>query len=321
MRNGKDEIFDVYIVTNIGNDILGGTDIWLRDWLSTIPQKLDVKPVLLVDNRKSDGFDDDLLSIDCVFYGDEPDKGDDILKKCRKIHFLTHFFDKRPHILRYKDKFESIVVHLYLKDYNQDSDQDELIENCNKKIWVGLQKGEIHENYDDVTDIPNFYEFVWNRDYVHNNVVGYAAVAEPRKQIHFLKNVRSNAFTSPEKVKDMGLNMTKVVRYNGKLIEEYFNGDTWGIFHGAYDREPFGYSIFQSVDAGKIPIVDYDWCPQMGYLFRSSTQDRFETMVKKIKNSTKEYRQNVFNSLKKYLKKYDNKQQWIENMVRVYNNS
>ena len=44
----------------------------------------------------------------------------------------------------------------------------------------------------------------------------------------------------------------------------------FGIFHGAYFKEPFGYSIFQAVDYGKIPIIHTDWAKEVDYKYRAS---------------------------------------------------
>ena len=156
-------------------------------------------------------------------------------------------------------------------------------------------------------------------------MVGFAARAETRKAIHFLENVRSNAFTSSNGVKiwekntKMKFNNTKIIEYNPNLTDEYYNSSLFGIFHGAYVKEPFGYSILQAVDAGKLPIISKGWCPEFNYPYRASNKEEFENMVKLIQNTNKETRKNIFNSAKEFLKKFDNKDHWVERMKTIYN--
>ena len=42
-------------------------------------------------------------------------------------------------------------------------------------------------------------------------------------------------------------------------IREPFMKLNWGISHSCHTNEPFGYSIFQAVDWGKLPIIHEDW--------------------------------------------------------------
>ena len=112
---------------------------------------------------------------------------------------------------------------------------------------------------------------------------------------------------------------TKIIEYRPALTEEYYNSETWGIFHGAYVKEPFGYSIFQSVDAGKLPIIAKDWCPDFNYPYRASTKEEFENMVNTITRTSRETRENIFNSAKKYLSRFDNQNEWIIKMLEIYN--
>ena len=86
----------------------------------------------------------------------------------------------------------------------------------------------------------------------------------------------------------------------------------WGIFHGAYFKEPFGYSIFQAVDYGKLPILNKDWAPEVPYKYRVSTKNEFDEMIKQmVKDSYNEREENWLN-LKNYMKKFDNKEEWID---------
>jgi len=342
MRRRKEKMYDIYVTTGAGNTVGGGSDVWVNNWLETIPQGLEVKPILFIDNIRFNGFEEDSIPIEHIFYNERPDEAERLLQGCRRIHFLHNHYTKRPHLWKYRNKFHSVAVHAYAGEivnsykelgFSRDSVpflwnvewQDDLIRQCRKKYWIGSQPGMVNEVFEDCETIPNYYEFVWNEEYFHNNVVGFAARAETRKAIHFLENVQSNAFTSSkgvelwEKNTKTKFNKTKIIEYMPKLTEEYYRSELFGIFHGAYVKEPFGYSIFQSVDAGKIPIIAKDWCPEFNYPFRASTKIEFEKMVKQIKSMSKENRKSIFNSAKLFLNKFNNKKEWINKMKIYYN--
>ena len=342
MRRRKEKIFDIYVTTGAGNAVGGGSDVWVNNWLKLVPQHLEVKPILFIDNVRFPGFDDSSIPIDFIFYNERPDESERLLQDCRKIHFLHNHYTKRPHLWKYRSKFESIAVHAYAREivdsykelgFSRDSVpylwnvdwQDGLIKNCKTKYWIGSQKGLVNDIFPDCKTIPNYYEFIWNKSYVHNNVVGYAARAETRKAVHFLENIKSSAFTSTKGIKTWEINTkmkfknTKIVEYRPNLTPDYYKSDSWGIFHGAYVKEPFGYSIFQSVDGGKLPIIAKDWCPDFNYPFRASTKEEFEDVVEQIKNTPLETRLSIFKSAKNFLKRYDNKQEWTKIMINLYN--
>lgn len=342
MRRRREKIYDIYVTTGAGNTVGGGSDVWVNNWLQLVPQHLDIKPVLFIDNFRFPGFEDSSIPIDFIFYNERPEEAERLLMGCRKIHFLHNHYTKRPHLWKYRSKFDSVAVHAYAREivdsykllgFSRDSVpflwnvewQDDLIRECKTKYWIGSQSGLVNTIFPDAITIPNYYEFIWNKEYQHNNVVGFAARAETRKAIHFLENVRSSAFTSSRGVKiwekntKMKFNNTKIIEYRPLLTSEYYLSDTWGIFHGAYVKEPFGYSIFQSVDAGKLPIIAKDWCPNFNYPFRASTKEEFENVVEIINGMTKENRKNIFNSAKKFLKGFDNKEEWVIKMLEIYN--
>ena len=85
----------------------------------------------------------------------------------------------------------------------------------------------------------------------------------------------------------------------------------FGIFHGAYFKEPFGYSIFQAVDFGKLPIIHTDWGKELDYKYRASTKNEFDKAYKKILFDTHEERLFEFNKIKSYMMKYDYKDKWV----------
>ena len=59
-------------------------------------------------------------------------------------------------------------------------------------------------------------------------------------------------------------------RFHTKFFESNFQ-----IFHGCYEKEPFGYAIFDAVDNGKVPIIHTNWMKHICLLYTSpSPRDR-----------------------------------------------
>jgi len=91
----------------------------------------------------------------------------------------------------------------------------------------------------------------------------------------------------------------------------------WGIFHGAYFQEPFGYSIFQAVDYGKLPILNRDWATELEYRYRAGTKMEFDKMVKTILKDSYETRLENFMKLKEYMLKFTNMDKWVDDIRNV----
>jgi hypothetical protein len=91
----------------------------------------------------------------------------------------------------------------------------------------------------------------------------------------------------------------------------------WGIFHGAYFQEPFGYSIFQAVDYGKLPIINKDWAVELDYKYRVSTKNEFDKCVKQIMKDSYEIKVNEFNKIKNYMKQFDNLDVWVDKVRNI----
>ena len=102
-------------------------------------------------------------------------------------------------------------------------------------------------------------------------------------------------------------------------MEDFYNRDDWGISHSCFENEPFGYSIFQSVDYGKLPIIHQDWCKEMKYPFRAKTQKQFEKKVAEISNISIDDRNTYLGDLKNYLSKYSSVERWREKLLSIYN--
>ena len=99
--------------------------------------------------------------------------------------------------------------------------------------------------------------------------------------------------------------------------DKFYNLD-WGISHSCFVDEPFGYSIFQAVDYGKLPILHTDWCSEYEYPFRASNKEEFNECYNEIK-TTKD-RNNFLVDLRNYLKeRFDRKEEWTEKYLEVFN--
>ncbi len=94
----------------------------------------------------------------------------------------------------------------------------------------------------------------------------------------------------------------------------------WGISHSAFNAEPFGYSIFQNVDWGKLPILSEDWCVDINYKFRADSKREFVNIYKSIIQLSYEEKVEEFNSLKSQLiNKFSDSTNWKTKLLNIYN--
>ena len=92
------------------------------------------------------------------------------------------------------------------------------------------------------------------------------------------------------------------------------------VSHSSYVNEPFGYSIFQAVDYGKIPILNRDWCKDIEYPFRSYSKEEFEKQVKTIKGVSYQERNDILENLRNELNnRYNNPKIWANQYLSIYN--
>ena len=178
--------------------------------------------------------------------------------------------------------------------------------------------------HDHLLTIPNFYEFKHNKDVVDNNKVGFAARMETRKCPHFLQGIPSELNTDPKDVlwwkRNLNLDTTgwKTYKFNYEFLDKFYNRD-WGISHSAHIYEPFGYSIFQAIDYGKLPILAHDWLTEYDYPFRASSPEEFKEQYDNLCKLSIQERQEHLVSLREYLRKYDNRKEWTEQLLKLYN--
>jgi hypothetical protein len=57
----------------------------------------------------------------------------------------------------------------------------------------------------------------------------------------------------------------------------------------------------------------------MHYPFRATTKEEFDKCVEEIKTLSESHRKILLEGLRKNLKKYDNKEEWVEKYLRIYN--
>ena len=246
------------------------------------------------------------------------------VKKMREIYkrdidsFVCHSLERET----IKFQMDTIKFPKKVKKYMKNSIdfQNLLLKDAKLTAWIGVDEDDTFDYH-----IPNFYEFKHNLPATDSNIVGFPARSEPRKNLNFLKNSKSLLFTS-EKNFETNVKNTKtkfksveVIDYKREDIENFFLREDWGISHSCFESEPFGYSIFQSVDYGKLPIIHKNWCKDMKYPFRASTQKQFETQVAKISKLSLEEKNTYLNELRDYLSKFSSKEKWRNDLLSIYN--
>jgi len=310
---------DIYYSTGGKNLVGGGSDVWVNHWVDEIQPKLD-RPSKLVIHQDNDVKKD--------------------LDEADRIHILHGYYTPNQVVLDYKDKIYSNVMHVelkkslnahkdlelpLLKHFNASIEYEKDILNIAKKtIWIGLYESSYHNDYD-IIDIPNFYEFNEDGITVESNRVGFCSRMETRKAPHFLNDIDSYFFTNVEHFawwrENLNYNFTKtkLFQFQYKNLKKFLRRDDWGISHSAHIHEPFGYSIFQAVDYGKIPILSEDWLHEIEYPFRASTKEDFEECWKQICKLDVNQRQDYIDYLKDKLIKFTDKKQWVDKYLEIYN--
>ena len=310
---------DIYYSTGGKNLVGGGSDVWVNHWVDEIQPKLD-RPSKLVIHQDNDVRKD--------------------LDEADRIHILHGYYTPNQVVLDYKDKIYSNVMHVelkkslnahkdlelpLLKHFNASIEYEKDILNIAKKtIWIGLYESSYHNDYD-IIDIPNFYEFNEDGITVESNRVGFCSRMETRKAPHFLNDIDSYFFTNVEHFawwrENLNYNFTKtkLFQFQYKNLKKFLRRDDWGISHSAHIHEPFGYSIFQAVDYGKIPILSEDWLHEIEYPFRASTKEDFEECWKQICKLDVNQRQDYIDYLKDKLIKFTDKKQWVDKYLEIYN--
>ena len=339
---------NIMITTGAGNTIQGGADIWTNHFLkliwSELPKRKNWK--LLIDSKRPTNFDTKSLpeGLDFHFHGDDPNKTEKWLSECMGIHYLHSHYHKREHIWKWESKFKTIFVHAYPTEmeevinkvpelkrlqFNTKVDSafyNDFLQAFTKRIWIGNNPSKLLDDFPNYTyTIPNFYNFKHNirpSDEV-NNKIGFASRAESRKCLHWIHGhegfVLTNKYDFENLKESTGYQFPNVKFYQwDNSIHENFMRKDFDIFHGAYFKEPFGYSIFQAVDYGKIPIIHTDWATEVDYKYRVSNKNEFDKMVKKIVGDDKNTRFQEFIKLKTYMMTFDNTENWKSKILQKF---
>ena len=331
-------MYDVYYTTGAGPWVNAGTDIWVNNWMNEISPKLDVKPILLIHRNKPKTHVDYKFPIETHWHGENMGKFNELCKGARRINILHGHYTPLKSIVDNKDKIHSNILHNSIDHiikssvgsdvpfvwhpYMSTDWEREINKKSKHTIWVGL--------YDILYDnerITNFYEFTHNKRLSESTNIGFTARAEGRKNPHYLDGLESFIFTNSTEFNMMwkekaGLNFkkSKIYHYKSEFKDKFYNMD-WGISHSAFTSEPFGYSIFESVDRGKLPIIHKTWCTELEYPYRVSTKKEFSDIYKQIQSETWEERNKWFKQIKNFMMyNYTDKNKWIESLLKIYNN-
>jgi len=330
-------MYDVYYTTGGGPWVNAGTDTWVNIWLEEIAPKLKVKPVLLIDRNKPKGYEDYKFSIETHWKGDDLLKFEKIINDCRRINILHGHYTPMKVLVDNKHKIYSNVLHNSVRHilmpgvvsdvpvsdhpFHDSKWEKDMVGYAKHNIWIGLFNI-IHKN----TNIPNFYEFKHNLDLSKSNKIGFAARCEGRKNPHFLERKEGYAFTDSHLLKSLwkrnqklDLKKIKMYHYDFKFKDTFYNMD-WGISHSAFTFEPFGYSIFEAVDRGKLPILHETWCKDFKYPYRASNKKEFDDIYNRLKETSYEEKNKWFLYLKQYMiDNFTNKDKWVGDLLNIYN--
>ena len=203
-----------------------------------------------------------------------------------------------------------------------DSSWEEKINKYSKhNIWVG-----VYDIMLENINVPNFYEFKHNTPLSKSNNIGFASRCEGRKNPHYLDGLKSFIFTNSFHFKTVwkgfgkyDYSKSKIYHYDSKFKDIFYNMD-WGISHSAFTSEPFGYSIFEAVDRGKLPILHSTWCKDFKYPYRVSSKKDFVNIYSSIKESSYSEKNKWFILLKQYMiDNYSNKNMWVDKLLTIYN--
>jgi len=341
-------VHKILICTGAGNTIVGGADMWVNDFLNYVWPNLPMRKTwkLLIDSRRPANFKQSSLpkGLTYHFHGDNPEVTEEWLSEAQDIHVLHPHYHKRPHIWHHEDKFRTVFVHAYAKDIinvlekipelNQLQTQtnidekfyEEYLATFRKRVWIGNNHSSLLEDFPNFTyRIPNCYQFIHNiplSGHIDNGKIGFASRAETRKCLHWLNGHKGFALTSQYDVQNLRDTTTYTIpdidiyQWDPE-IHHHFMLKNWGIFHGAYFQEPFGYSIFQAVDYGKLPILNRDWATELEYRYRAGTKMEFDKMVKTILKDSYETRLENFMKLKEYMLKFTNMDKWVDDIRNV----
>ena len=330
-------MYDVYYTTGGGPWVNAGSDIWVNLWMELVAPKLEVKPILLIHRNKPKGHEDYKFPIETYWHGEDITKFEELCNNARRINILHGHYTPMKPIVDNKHKIHSNILHnsvdhilksqvltdasLGWHPYLSSEWEKEVNEWSTHTIWVGL--------FDILfpnKNIPNFYEFKWDLPLSNSNTIGFASRCEGRKNPHYLDELPSLIFTNSVEFNlfwkngvKLDLSKSKIYHYDSTFKDKFYNMD-WGVSHSAFTSEPFGYSIFEAVDRGKLPIIHGTWCKDFNYPYRASSKKEFNDIYSEIVSESYETKLFWFNAIKTYMKQnFTDKDYWIESLLDIYN--
>ena len=329
----------ILVTTSAGNQIIGGGDIWVNNFIKEVFSTLNDEVHLIIDNKRSANHIESSISIPHTFRLENPKKTEELLDKCDKIVFLHPPYSHREYLMEYQDKWDTIFIQAYAKDITESgtdfkiyptkielSWQNLLLRKCKNRIWIGLNHSSLLDDFECIT-IPNYYTFTEERKLVEecSDTIGYAARFESRKNPHWLSNHSAKVLTHKYdyyNISEMyNFKRCKFYEFDMNIHRNWFVDKSWQIFHGAYKNEPFGYSIFDAVNYGKLPILHKEWGMECNYEYRVENKEDFDDLVKELIETPYEKKLQEFEKLKEYLKEFTDKNKWVEKVGNIINNS
>jgi len=330
-------VYDIYYTTGGGPWVNAGTDTWVNLWMELVAPHLKVKPILILHRNHPKGHEDYQFPIEAYWHGDDIQKVEELCSNARRINILHGHYTPMGVIQENKHKIHSNILHnsvdhiiksqvgtdasLGWHPYLDSSWEMEVNEWATHSIWVGLYDILISNR-----NIRNFYEFKWDLPLSESNNLGFAARCEGRKNPHYLDGLKSYIFTNSYEFNSIWKNgakidtsKSKIYHYDSSFKDIFYNMD-WGISHSAFTSEPFGYSIFEAVDRGKLPIIHKNWCKDLDYPYRASSKTEFRDIYSKLLETSYETKNKWFNSIKSYMKEnFSDKQRWVDDLLDIYN--
>jgi hypothetical protein len=329
--------YDVYYTTGGGPWVNAGTDTWVNLWMELVAPHLEVKPILLLHRNKPKGHEDYRFPIEAYWHGDDIEKFEELCRGARRINILHGHYTPMKVLVDNKHKIHSNILHnsvdhilksqvgtdasLGWHPYLDSSWEKEINKIVTHSIWVGLYDILIKNK-----NIQNFYEFKHDSPLSESTNLGFASRCEGRKNPHYLDGLPSYIFTNSYEFNTIWKNgvkvdtsKSKIFHYDSRFSDKFWKMD-WGISHSAFTSEPFGYSIFQSVDRGKLPILHKLWVKDLQYPYRASNKKEFNDIYNKLLNTPYEEKNKWFLHLKQYMKdNFTDKERWVKELLHIYN--
>jgi hypothetical protein len=321
----------IFVTTGYGKNVVGGSDIWCNNFIENIIPLVNGEYKIIVDGRPLSPEKDAIYT----FQNDE--EIDTILNQCDNIVFLHHSYKPNPIIKKYLYKTHTTFVHAFIPDMlglNSEYEnlmtkvdwewQKEILDNSDNIVWIGYDVDNIHTNYPQTINITNYYEWKNKKPFVGiiDNKIGYAARCETRKNAHYLDYIPSIVFSNKYDYKRMleasntNSDYHRFIEFDYRFHNKFFEGN-FQIFHGCYEKEPFGYSIFDAVDSGKVPIIHTDWMKHIDYKYRANSKGKFHQRYLEILEDDFDIINSEFSKLRDGLTKYTNKQNWVKQILNI----